>query len=81
MSVWQSIRVGFQTIIFVRSPSHSIRSELPSVAVPLGTEEVTLPHSDPVPAAQVELAKPWIEVHIKSVYYLVNLCMQTYHAR
>jgi len=32
------------------------------VAAPLGPEEVTLPHSDPVPAAQMELAKPWIEV-------------------
>lgn len=32
------------------------------MAAPLGPEEVTLPHSDPVPAAQMELAKPWIEV-------------------
>ena len=52
----------FELFYFVRSSSRSIRSELPRVAVPLGPEEVTLPHSDPVPAAQVELAKPWIEV-------------------
>ncbi|RMX49549.1 hypothetical protein pdam_00017438 [Pocillopora damicornis] len=47
--------------VFTRSPDHSIRSELPSVPAPLGPEEITLPHSNPVPAAQVELAKPWIE--------------------
>ena len=52
----------FRLFCFARSPSRSIRSELPRVAAPLGPEEVTLPHSDPVPAAQVELAKPWIEV-------------------
>jgi len=53
---WSSEAYGTE-----RSPSRSIRSELPRVAAPLGPEEVTLPHSDPVPAAQMELAKPWIE--------------------
>ncbi|KAL9951014.1 hypothetical protein ACROYT_G043600 [Oculina patagonica] len=53
---WSSQTYGTE-----RSLNHSVRSEFPSVAVPLGTEEVTLPHSDPVPAAQVEVAKPWIE--------------------
>lgn len=44
-----------------RTPDHSLHSELPSVPAPLGPEEITLPHSNPIPAAQVELAKPWIE--------------------
>lgn len=56
----------FQLICCGRSPSRSIQSELPRVAAPLGPEEVTLPHSDPVPAAQVELAKPWIEVCVET---------------
>ena len=43
-----------------------MQSELPRVAAPLGPEEVTLPHSEPVPAAQVELAKPWIEVCVET---------------
>ncbi|XP_068726656.1 mitogen-activated protein kinase kinase kinase 1-like [Montipora capricornis] len=55
--IWSSEAYGTE-----RSPSHALRSDLPSVPAPLGPEEITLPHSDPVPASQVELAKPWIEV-------------------
>ena len=68
------IELNLNLFCFIRSLSHSVRTELPSVAVPLATEEVTLPHSDPVPAAQVELAKPWIEVHIKTTHFLLLLC-------
>ncbi|XP_020605273.1 mitogen-activated protein kinase kinase kinase 1-like [Orbicella faveolata] len=45
---WSSEAYGTE-----RSPSRSIRSELPRVAAPLGPEEVTLPHSDPVPALKM----------------------------
>ncbi|XP_067027287.1 mitogen-activated protein kinase kinase kinase 1-like isoform X1 [Acropora muricata] len=44
-----------------RTQSHRLPPDLPSVPAPLGPEEITLPHSDPVPASQVEIAKPWIE--------------------
>ena len=60
------------SVSYYRSPGH-IRSALPSVPAPLGPEEITLPHSSPIPAAQVELAKPWIEVRAEqSIHILWN---------
>lgn len=57
----------FCSSVTCRSPGHSLRSDLPSVPAPLGPEEITLPHSNPIPASQVELAKPWIEVRLNTL--------------
>ena len=45
-----------------KSPSRSTRTVSPNVPCPLEHGEITLPHSDPIPREQVELARPWVEV-------------------
>ncbi|XP_020909924.2 mitogen-activated protein kinase kinase kinase 1 [Exaiptasia diaphana] len=45
------------------SPLSPNRTVSPNVPTPLGPEEViTLPHSEPIPSQQIELARPWIQV-------------------
>ena len=53
-------------LFYCRSSGRSLQSDLPSVPGPFDPEEITLPHSDPIPPSQVELTKPSIEVQISN---------------